>query len=99
MKGIPSVIEPSVDRTNAAHVKAQANVKRKEIAVAEAKTEVERKDEKVAVAESAKRITVAQREDAASALTAIDAKARTVDPNDNDAIRWLASEHEQTRIR
>src|SRR5467141_1776013 len=84
--------EPSVDRTNDAQVKAQAEVKRAENAVAIAKAEDERAQEVEARAQSAKRITVAQLDETANGLASIEAQERGTDPNDNDAIRWLVNE-------
>jgi len=82
----------SIDQANKASAKAQAEVKRAEDGHAIAKSEDIRAKEKVAVAQSALSVTAAQLADVVKALAAIDSKARSIDANDSDAIRWLANE-------
>jgi hypothetical protein len=84
--------ELSPEQTSKVLAKAQATVKRREEELAAAQDQAMRKDEKVAVEESKVRITIAQLGDTENGLASIDSKVRSTDPNDADAIRWLANE-------
>src|SRR5712664_4139188 len=90
--------ELPVDRTSAALAKARAKVKCKEQESAAARAEAARKAETFARAQSALSVTSAQLADVVNARAAIDSKARSIDSNDHEGIRWLASESEQARI-
>src|SRR5438128_2564644 len=84
--------ELSVDQTNAALVKAQAEVLRSLKQWTEAKAEVSRAQGEVTRAQAGENETAAQIGATATTLTLLDAQARNVDPGNDPALRRLSAE-------